>query len=328
MGSRPALVTILFWLAAQAATGCAMQPEVQPGATHTVYLAREGRETLAQRFSPVFVVYGTDQDHNRIGRPAVRAESGDIFVDTREPVFYEEILGFSTESGRYVNVVYRVHFPGVPYSLVPFYLTAGRNVGVMVVITLDPEDRPLLVTTVHTCGCYAATIPTDLLPEAAVPERWRTEVREVYGERLPGKLGYEGLRDPRLLVYIRPDVHRIMGLEVRDDPGFVPGPDWSVVRARLAGIDALERLPLANGETTSFYHGKGFHRGHVKGSTKPWESLLMGPLSLDLLVGSDKVYGDRRETGNPFYTSLRLWNRTRSDMWTFGRWLRFYGWGL
>jgi hypothetical protein len=57
---------------------------------------------------------------------------------------------FSTEHGKYTNLVYRIHFPKVPFSIIPFNLTSGNNVGVIVVITLDSQQRPVLVTTVGT----------------------------------------------------------------------------------------------------------------------------------------------------------------------------------
>jgi len=50
--------------------------------------------------------------------------------------------------------------------------------------------------------------------------------------------------------------------------------------------------------------------------------------SLDFFVGTDKVYSDCRETSNPFYTSLKPWNRKASDMWNFTEFLEFWGWRL
>ena len=69
-------------------------------------------------------------------------------------------------------------------------------------------------------------------------------------------------------------------------------------------------------------------RSTGKGFIKPRESLFLSLPSLDPLVGYDKVYGDRRETGNPFYTSLKPWNREASDMWDFPEFLTFWGWRL
>jgi hypothetical protein len=79
---------------------------------------------------------------------------------------------------------------------------------------------------------------------------------------------------------------------------------------------------------TSFYHQKGPLKGHVKGSVKFLESIFLSLPSLDFFVGTDKVYGNRQETGNPFYTSLKPWNRNASDMGNFARFLEFWGWRL
>ncbi|MEN8262496.1 MAG: hypothetical protein ABFR82_03450 [Nitrospirota bacterium] len=87
------------------------------------------------------------------------------------------------------------------------------------------------------------------------------------------------------------------------------------------------KIPI-NGTTTSFYHEDGPLKGHVKDSVKIWESLFLGLISMDLYVGADKAYEDTGETGNPFYTSLKPWNRNASDMWHFRKFLEFWGWKL
>ncbi len=92
----------------------------------------------------------------------------------------------------------------------------------------------------------------------------------------------------------------------------------------LEPTENLNRLPSKNGPV-SLYHTSGILNGHVKGAIKPLETMLMSWLSFDLFVGMDKAYGD---TGNPFYTSLKPWNRQQSDLWHFDRFLRFWGWRL
>ena len=101
-----------------------------------------------------------------------------------------------------------------------------------------------------------------------------------------------------------------------------------VVNAVLADLASLKKLPLEDGTTTSFYHQDWPLTGHVKEAIKPWETLLLGLVSLDLFVGMDKEYGDTLESGNPFYTSLKPWNRSVSDMNDFAGYLRFNGWRL
>ncbi len=101
-----------------------------------------------------------------------------------------------------------------------------------------------------------------------------------------------------------------------------------VVPAKIMTLKSLEMLPLENGESTSLYYDAWPLQGHVKGSIKPWESLLLGLVSLDFYVGRDKVYGDTALSGNPFYTSLFPWNRQASDMNNFAQFLNFLGWRL
>lgn len=285
----------------------------------------ESDGTLATRLAPVFVVQNIEERHNRIGtvRAMGTSKKEAVVVDPEAPAVYAGLHTFATGKGDYTNLVYRVHFLEQPFSLIPFHLGAGKHVGVLVVLTLDTSRQVVLVTTANTCGCYAISVPTAALPEEAFPDRWPVESLTVYGERLPAHLPKIGA-DDILQVVVRPEVHRVMDLRV------VPGATLGTgrVAAPVHSLDALNSLPLADGTTTSFYHDTWPLTGHVKGAIKPWETLLLSLVSLDLFVGMDKEYGDSKESGNPFYTSLKPWNRRASDMNDFAAYLRFNGWRL
>lgn len=248
-----------------------------------------------------------------------------IFVDSRHPTVYYLKRNFSTKNGSYINLIYRVHFPEVPFSLIPFNLTTGNNIGLIIVVTINSQHKPVLVTTVHTCGCYLAIVPTTYLPKKSLPTKWDGTTINVYGEKLPGNLDYSKATRPKLLIHIRPEVHRVMDLEIIAEQDFQELPDVRVIKMPLLPMEDLEEIPLGDG-TTSFYHQEGILKGHVKGSVKPLESILLSLPILDFFVGTDKVFGDRKETGNPFYTSLKPWNRKASDMWNFSEFLEFWGW--
>jgi hypothetical protein len=250
-----------------------------------------------------------------------------IYVDATKPVIFYLKQEFSTEHGKYTNLVYRIHFPKVPFSIIPFNLTSGNNVGVIVVITLDSQQRPVLVTTVGTCGCYVAIVPTTYLPRDALPEDWQDMVLDVYGEQLPAILDYQKKERPTLLVHLRPGVHRIMDLEIVNVADLSQPGSFFVIQAPLEPVSDLERIPL-DGETTSFYYDYGPQKGHVKRSMKFWETLLLSLISWDFFVGTDKVYGENDRYENPFYTSLKPWNREASDMSDFAGFLQFWGWKL
>jgi hypothetical protein len=310
--------------------GCAYHQKIPFEKTKTLYQGQGVDDSLILREAPFFLTHDSASTYNRIGRPSARYDDKgeeQIYVDTEHPVLYYLNRSFTTSKGKYTNLVYRVHFPEVPFSLFPFYLTAGKNVGLFVVITLDAGNRPVLVTTVGTCGCYVAIVPTSFLPRDSLPLNWPDESIDIYGERLPSRLNYTNMKNPKLLIYLRPGVHRVMDIEVVDEQIIKKSSHFTIIHAPLKPMQELERIPINNG-TTSFYYNKGVLKGHVKGSVKPWESIFLSLPSLDFFVGSDKVYGDREETGNPFYTSLKPWNREASDMWDFATFLKFWGWRL
>ncbi len=118
-----------------------------------------------------------------------------------------------------------------------------------------------------------------------------------------------------------------MGLEVMEDPDLHDESPIKIIPTPLAHMEKLQRIPI-DGKTTTFYHNEGLLKGHVKGSVKYWESLFLSLISLDLFVGTDKVYADTEITGNPFYTSLKPWNRYSSNIWNFSGFLAFWGWDL
>ena len=276
--------------------------------------------------APSFVLQGTQVRYNKIGKVEATRNRGreEVFINTDIPIIYGGYRLFTTDKGMYTNLVYRVHFPETPFSLVPFYLGAGKNVGVLVVLTLDAQQRLLIVTTANTCGCYAASIPTQYLPATSYPDDWPQERLAVVGEQLPARL--PSLRKGETIqVVIRADVHRVRDIRVVSKDALASG---TAQQAKVAGLDTLKSLPLGDGTFTSFYYNNWPLTGHVKGAIKPWDSLLLSLVSLDLFIGMDKEYGDTQISGNPFFTSLKPWNRTSSDMNDFAAYLRFNGWKL
>jgi hypothetical protein len=281
---------------------------------------------LLARHAPIFVLQSDAELHNRVGAASARLDEDgreQVYVDPHRPAVYARQIAFETSGGAYTNLVYRVHFPRVPLP----HLTAGRNVGLLAVVTLDARGRPVLLTTVHTCGCYVATVPTSYLPAEARPEGWDVAELKVHGESLPGLLPYPPEFDAayRPVIFLRDDTHRVMDLRVED----VRETSWRYdpVAAALAPVGALDALPV-DGRTTSFFETEGGRRGYVKGSHKPLERLLMSWWALDGRVGEDKRYAPREEMSTVFYTSLKPWRRDESDMWRFAEFLGYWGWGL
>jgi len=271
-----------------------------------------------------------DHTYNRIGHAiASRDHNGDIkiAIDPSAPNFYVERIQFDGQMGTYTNLIYRIHFERVPHSLIPFHITAGKNGGLLVVVTLNEDNRPVLYTTVHTCGCYLAFIPTSYLPGLAYPEDWPERDQKVYGEHIPARISFNTGDSEKLypVITLKNGTHRVKGIELLSMK--MISNNYTTVITDLEPVGILKHLPVED-QTVSFYNTSGFKKGYVRNTVKPWELLLMSWWALDFNVGVDKEYGDSEQTGTVFYTSLKPWHRRDSDMWHFAEFLKYWGWRL
>lgn len=305
--------------------GCARHPADLARQEQIIVVQKGRSDSLEQTMAPVFQLIDAQKTYNRIGQVFATGtkSASKATINPDNPVVYVGTRQFKTAKSCYINLIYRVHFLEQPYSLIPFNYGAGQHVGLLVILTLDQAQQVVLVTTVQTCGCYAVTIPTKALPKSAYPANWPSSMLNVAGERLPSQLPSIGSEDV-LQVVIRPEVHRVMNMKVVPKSSLANG----VVSAKFADLASLKNLPLEDGTSTSFYYRNWPLSGHVKGAIKPWETLLLGLISFDLFVGMDKEFGDTHESGNPFYTSLKPWNRRISDLNNFESYLRFNEWSL
>lgn len=323
--------TAIVWLLASLVLlgACATGPGVSIPESPALYTAGED-QTLFAKYAPVFLVENDQAAYNRIGTPraAVREDGREeLYIDTEQATFFVRKQMFTTTKGIYTNLIYRVHFAEIPGGWTPFYLGAGRNIGLLVVVTLDLLNQPVLYTTVHTCGCYLAFVPTSRLAPDAFPHGWDKVRQSVYGESLPGFLDLQTLTagTKRLVVVLRHGTHRVKDIHMADPEGLRAVPVHTV---DLLPLEALKALPLENGQTTSFYETAGDRRGYVKGSYKVRERWLMGWWALDWRVGEDKVLGTDKTDGINFYTSLKPWARDASDLRDFAGFLSYWGWSL
>lgn len=315
--------------------GCAPAPQ-PPSMTGARPVTLEKKGDLLSIHAPVFLIAGPDQRHNLIG--TVRAKilkslEERVFVDTSKPAIYTEIRNFTTERGSYKNLIYRIHFQKIPSGFSPFYLGAGKNVGLLVIITLNSLNKPLLITTVHTCGCYLAFIPFPSLDPEHYPGNWNTKGQSVYGENLPGLLSYPeragktNINPDKLkpVILLADDTHRVRDVRLAPMESFPP---HSIVMADHKTLGSLEHLQAGKGRTTSFYETSGPRKGYVKSSQKIRERLLISWWALDWRVGEDKKLGQDKNDGTIFYTSLKPWARQESDMRDFKTFLRYWQWEL
>ena len=316
------------FLAATALTGCATTNggALDTGTT-TAYIYR-GDDELLTAHAPVFVIEHDEKPYNKIGTPSARYSSSnreEIFVDPSIPTIFHQIRTFQTEKGVYTNLIYRVHFERSPFTWAPFNASAGKNVGVIAVVTLDEDKQPVLLTTVQSCGCYHAITPSNFLEPTAYPEKWNTDGVTVYGEHLPGRLDFPApfSHDSKIAITIRDGSHRTSDIRVAqiDQLSNIANTQYT----RVAPVEALKTIPLGD-TSVSFYHENGRKKGLVKGAYKPWETLLFGLWAWDSHVGQDREYASKEESGHRFYTTLTASKKKRSDMWNYEGYLNHNGW--
>jgi len=318
------LVVLLFPL-----PSCTTFPKHEPADEPVAYIVEEDF-TLLSRYAPVFVVEDPKEKYNLIGTPAARSgENGEeeIFVDPEEASVYAEKREFKTSKSTYTNLIYRIHFEKIPGGLIPFYIGKGENVGLIVVITLNRQNDPILYTTVHTCGCYLAFVPTSFLAVDECPDGWQRERQSVHSEDLPSLLDYQGssAHQVKTMILLRRGSHRVKDI-------WLSAPDsldkFNTIMGKVQPLASLEQLPLNGGETTSFYEPSGSRKGYVKGSHKIRERVLMSWWTFDWRIGEDKKLGKDKDDGILFYTSVKPWDREESDMRDFAAFLRYWKWKL
>jgi hypothetical protein len=301
------------------ATVCRSAPSPAPW-TYAPAVEPSGTEQdLLARFAPCFVVEEGAAPWNLIGTPTLARRAGveRARVDTARAVLYAEARRERVGAREVHQLVYRIHFDQLAPTPATF-LSMHRNAGLLVLVTVDREALvPLVVTTVHTCGCWLAVQPTTALAGAALPVDWPAVHLAVAGETLRARLAVPDAGE-RFVVALRTRSHRVHDVRVADPRTL------ATENARalpLHAVEELRRLPIAGtrGETGSFFYTRGYLRGYVRGAWVPLEGLTLGLLTLDPRLGMDRDFGDPDETGARFFTALAPWKREASRLDRFGR---------
>jgi hypothetical protein len=276
-------------------------------------------------YAPAWVIEAAERSYNRIGTPTLRrAWTGGLRlrVDPGSPAVFAEVREDRLAGRAVQQLIYRVHFEKVPLRFAPSFFEAHRNPGLIAIVTVDAQSgTPLLLTAVHTCGCYIAVIPTTNLDASWLPEDWPDEKQRIYGKRLPPMLPPPGA-NARVHLDVESAGHRVSDVHVRADS------DESWREMPMLPMDRLRSMPVEgrDGESGSIFYQRGPLRGHVRGAWNAFEGLtLFGLVSLDPTVGMDKDFGDPEQTGTPFYTFLRFWMHDRSRLDRMDRLLRELG---
>ena len=307
---------------------CSLAPVSDTSHTELFQAGRTDNDFL-QAYAPVFLVEEADKPYNKIGIPRAQTNKKNkptIIVDPEHAALFVEKNDFKTAKGSYTNLVYRVHFEKVPFGLGNLHLTTGKNPGLFVILTLAGNNDIILVTTVHTCGCYLVFFPTDSLQKDKLPANWPANNQWKFSMNLPSMIMTPEIsKKEKLIVTLNAGNHRVSDIRLESPENL--GSRHNKNELTIMAMDSLRFLPYGN-DAVSFFETHGHRKGYVKNNSKPLERLFMSWWTFDWHVGEDKTLGKREETGVIFYTSLKFWRRKESDMGDFANFLQYWGWNL
>ena len=221
------------------------------------FTADESTALLAAH-APAFEIE-THTAADRFGAPVWR-EGRASGVDTQTPVVYQRIAAMRYRGRVLLQLVYGLWFPERPAER-GFDLLSGALDEVLVRITLAPDDgRPLMVDTIHGCGCYQVFAPS---AELRLRNDAPRDVEWAYAPiTLPPLKSAE-----RIVVRIAAGTHYVVGI-ARDDG--TAGTPYA-----LRDDGALRRLPLPQGGTRSLFGADGLVAGSQRG-----ERLFYWPMGI------------------------------------------------
>jgi hypothetical protein len=194
---------------------------------------------------------------DRFGMPAWRGDMPD--VDTTQPVVFERDARTLVGGQVLRQRVFTLWFTERPLTG-RFDLLGGALDGVIVRLTYAPDGTPLMLDTIHACGCYHLFFPaaTVRLREGAPTNEEWAFVPARLPRLLPGQ---------RLVVRIASATHYVSGVAADEGGGGTP--------FTLRDEQTLRTLPWPGGGTRSLYAADGLVRGSERG-----ERFLFWPMGI------------------------------------------------
>lgn len=115
------------------------------------------RDRLLAHFAPVWEIE-TLGDHDLPGIPVRRAEQ--VAVETRQPVTFSHVSYTRWSGQMLLQLNYLLWFDERP-AVAPLDIYSGRLDGLILRLTLDQHGRPMVVDSIHPCGCYHVVVLFD-----------------------------------------------------------------------------------------------------------------------------------------------------------------------
>ena len=243
-------------------TPTSASPVAAPLARDALGLPRIDATTAKRLLAAHAPLFDIEQqgDFDRPGTPTWQANER-IAVDTARPVVYQRLAHTLVRGQALVQLVYTLWLPERPKRSA-FDLLGGALDGVIVRITLGPDGKPVLLDTIHACGCYHLFFPAQgiaLRPDAPKDEEWAF-VPASLPEWAPAK---------RFVIRIASATHYVLGVSAATQA------DYSNSRYFLRPESDLRSLPRPDGSRRSLYNPDGL----VAGSERA-ERFLFWPMGI------------------------------------------------
>lgn len=227
---------------------------------------------LLQAYAPQFEIE-TAGAHDRFGAlywprapgPGIEMDAGSApapAVDLAQPLVYQRLAYTRYQGQTLLQLVYSLWFPARPPSRA-MDLLSGQLDAVVLRVTLGPGGAPLLVDTIHACGCYHLFVTTPGVTPRPAPQagmEWAF-VPATLPALAPGQ---------RVVVRLASGSHYVVGVQPTHAEGGAATP------YALADDNALRTLPVAGGGTRSAFWPSGIVPGTERG-----ERLLFWPMGID-----------------------------------------------
>ena len=195
-------------------------------------------------------------DFDRIG--AIGFRENEPAVDASEPAAYQRIAFTCFNGQTMIQLVYTFWFSERPRRGArvllgsTFDFLSGALDGLIVPVTLAPDGEPLLVDSIHACGCYYLFIPGPRLADIPAPSaamEWAF---------VPSRLSVLK-RGQRIALRIESGTHYVTGSHVVDSIAA------NATHYRIKDENSLRSVPMPAGGNRSLYGPDGIVAHSARG---------------------------------------------------------------
>lgn len=250
-------------------------------------LGEAERDAIIAAYAPV-IELKRDAAHNRIGTPLWTSDRQPN-VNTAQPRVFHAMDGVRFGGTVLPRIYYVYWFNSRPKSN-PLDLLGGRLDGMTLRLTLGDDGRPLLLESLHNCGCYHQYYPLRSLRQR-VPAGYAEPPLVLPGTEMPA--GRQ-----RLTVVLRDRSHYLRRLYLSE--AGQPSVEATATRYLLADYDALRSLPVDGQRRRSLFSADGLVPGTRRDEQLLfWVSGVPAPGAMRQLGRHPTAFVGRRHFDDP-----------------------------